>query len=289
MNEFIQQVINGLVIGSTYALLTIGLTMVFGLMNVLNYAHGEFYMLGGVVAFWISEYLNIGYYMSIPVTVASCLIFGFFVERILIKRLYRAPVVTTAIVTVGLSIFLQNTIFLFWGSMPKTLQTPFPIEPISIFHITVSPVRIFVFVFAVIIILLTQFIIKYTKLGKAMRATFQDKAAAAISGINTRAVMTWTFAGGCALAGISGLLCGSFLTISPFMGSSITNKAWAVAVMGGKGNIIGAIFAGFLLGIVETLGAGYISSGYKDVFSFIIVILVLIFKPEGLFTKKSKN
>lgn len=288
MSEFIQQVVNGLVIGSTYALLTIGLTIIFGLMDVLNYAHGELYMLGGVVAYYAISALGINYYMSIPLTMVSCFIIGIVVEKILIKRLYKSSILTTAIVTVGLSIFLQNTIFLFWGSMPQTITSPLPLSPISLAGIKVSPVRIFVFVLATVVIIITQLIMKYTRLGKAMRATFQDKDVASLSGINTRLIYTLTFAYGSALAGLSGMLCGSFLTISPFMGTEVTSKAWAIAIMGGTGNIIGAIGGAFVLGVVETLGAGYISSAYKDAFSFVIVVLVLLFKPEGLFSKSTK-
>ena len=289
MGEFIQQIVNGLVIGATYALTTIGLTMIFGLMDIINFAHGELYMLGGVIAFYVVKLLGLGFYMSIPVTIVSCLIIGAVIERLIVKRLYNAPVVTTAIVTCGLSIFLQNTVFLFWGSMPQTIASTFPSSPVNFLGIKVAPVRIFVFIVAVLVIAITQLIIKYTRIGKAMRATFQDKDVAAMSGINTRVVYTMTFAVGSALAGLAGLLCGSFLTISPFMGTEVTNKAWAVAIMGGTGNIVGAIGGAFLLGIVETLGAGYISSAYKDAFSFIIVILVLVFKPEGLFSQSSKS
>ncbi|MDO5111759.1 MAG: branched-chain amino acid ABC transporter permease [Clostridia bacterium] len=289
MNEFIQQIVNGLVIGSTYALLTIGLTMIYGLMGVLNYAHGELYMLGGVIAYYAVEAMGCNFFLSIPLTMISCMVFGMLIERILIKRLYKAPIVTTAIVTIGLSIFLQNTIFLFWGSMPKTINSPFPLAPINLAGIKVSSIRMFVLGVAVVAIVVTQIIIKKTRLGMALRATFQDKDVAAMSGINTRLVYTLTFAYGSMLAGLAGMLCGSFLTISPFMGTQQTNKAWAVAVMGGRGDIMGAIGSGFILGIVETLGAGYISSAYKDAFSFIIVVLVLVFKPNGLFSRNAKR
>jgi len=288
MTEFLQQVTNGLIVGATYALLTIGLTMIFGLMGVLNYAHGEFYMLGGVLAYWIIESMQLDFFISMPVTIFSCFALGFIFEKLLIKRLYPAPIVTTAIVTVGLSMFLQNVVFKIWGNVPRSIQSPFPLAPIEIGGLTVPPVRLFVLAIAVLVIVVNQIIIKRTRLGCAMRATFQDKDAAAISGIPTSRIYTLTFAYGCALAGLSGMLCGSFLTISPFMGASISNKAWAIAIMGGKGNILGAIFGAFLLGVVETLGAGYLSAAYKDAFGFVIVILVLVFRPEGLFTRKAR-
>ncbi|MDL2213948.1 branched-chain amino acid ABC transporter permease [Clostridia bacterium OttesenSCG-928-O13] len=286
MVEFFQQLANGVIIGATYALLTIGLTMIFGLMQILNYAHGEFYMLGGVVAFWVIDAMHLNFFVSIIATVLICFVMGIVFERILIRRLYGVPIVTTAIVTVGLSIFLQNTVFMLWGNVPRTIETPFSIKPISVGPLTFPPIRIFVLVITIIVIAATQLIIHHTKLGRAMRATFQDKDVAAMSGISTRKIYALTFAYGSALAGLAGILCGSFLTISPFMGSTVTTKAWAIAIVGGIGNIPGAIFGGFLLGIVESLGAGYISAPYKDAFSFIIVILVLIFKPQGLFSKK---
>lgn len=288
MTEFLQQVINGVIVGATYALLTIGLTMIFGLMDVLNYAHGEFYMLGGVLAFFVIESLHVSFFLSIPITILFCFILGFIIERLLIRRLYPpAPIITTAIVTVGLSIFLQNTVFKIWGNMPKSLASPFSFTPIQIGGFTLPPVRLFVLGVALVVIIINQVIIKHTRLGCAMRATFQDKDAASMSGVPTPRIYAYTFAYGCALAGLSGLLCGSFLTISPFMGTTISNKAWAIAIMGGKGNILGAIFGAFILGVVETLGAGYLSAAYKDAFGFVLVILVLVFRPEGLFTKKA--
>ncbi|MGI6507805.1 MAG: branched-chain amino acid ABC transporter permease [Saccharofermentanales bacterium] len=289
MTEFLQQITNGVIVGATYALLTIGLTMIFGLMDILNYAHGELYMMGGVAAYFIMELGGISYFMSIPLTILLCFFIGLVIELVLARNLYSAPLVTTAIATVGLSIFLQNTIFLFWGNMPRTLRSPFPIKPLYVGNVTLPPVRLFVLIIAVAVIVATQIVIKYTKIGRAMRATFQDREAAQLSGINTKMIYAVTFAYGSALAGLSGLLSGSFLTVSPFMGPAVTNKAWAIAIMGGKGNILGAIFGGFILGVVENLGAGYISSAYKDVFSFVIVVLVLVFKPEGLFTRKSQN
>ncbi len=285
MVEFLQQLANGLIIGATYALLTIGLTMIFGLMQILNYAHGEFYMLGGVVAFWVTDFFKLNYFLSTVATVFICFALGVVFERLLIRKLYDVPIVTTAIATVGLSIFLQNTVFMLWGNVPKTIETPFPIQPLSLGSLTFPPIRIFVLLVTVVVIIATQFIIHHTKIGRAMRATFQDKEVAAMSGISTRKIFALTFAYGSALAGLAGILCGSFLTISPFMGSSVTIKAWAIAIVGGIGNIPGAIFGGFLLGVVESLGAGYLSAAYKDAFSFIIVILVLIFRPSGLFSK----
>lgn len=289
MVEFMQQVVNGLVIGGTYALLTIGLTMIFGLMRILNYAHGEFYMLGGVVAYWVMTLLNVNFFLAIFLTLGICFAFGLLIEGTMIRRLYGKPVITTAMVTSGLSIFLSNTIFLFWGNMPRSLNAPFSYEPINIGGITLPPVRLFVMAVTIVVIIFTQVVLKYTRIGCAMRATFQDKDVAAMYGIKTRLIYALTFAYGSALAGLSGTLCGSFLTVTPFIGSSITTKAWAIAIVGGTGNIPGAILGGFLLGVVESLGAGYISAAYKDAFSFIIVILVLVFKPNGLFLRSTKE
>lgn len=286
MSLFIQQIVNGLIVGGTYALVTIGLTMIFGLMRVLNYAHGEFYMLGGIISYTVIVSLNIGFFISLPITVVLCLIIGLIIERTLVRHLYNAPIITTAIATTGFSIFIQNFIFLFWGNMPKTIESPFPVYPIEIYGITLAPVRLFVLLVSVVVIAVTQLIIKYTKLGVSMRATFQDRDVASMYGIRTRQIYSLTFAYGSALAGLAGLLCGSFLTISPFMGTTMTDKAWAIAIVGGTGNIPGAILGGFFIGVVEALGAGYISAAYKDSISFIIVILVMIFCPNGLFTRR---
>ena len=144
MTEFMQQVVNGLIIGGTYALVTIGLTMIFGLMHVLNFAHGEFYMLGGIIAYTIISRMNINLFVSLPITIVLCFIIGLVIERIIIKGLYSAPIITTAIVTTGFSIFIQNFVFLLWGNMPKSIPSPFPIAPLNYLGLNFSIVRIFV-------------------------------------------------------------------------------------------------------------------------------------------------
>lgn len=287
MIEFLQQFVNGLIIGMTYSLVAIGLTMTFGLMNVINFAHGEFYMLGGFIAYYVVALMNMGFYISALIAVLATMVGGLITERLLIRRLRGRDILTTAIVTIGLSMFLQNTGFIIMGPIPKSIPSPFEPVPIYIGQITVAPARLLAAAVSIIIISFTHLAYNYTKVGRALKATLQDRDAALLAGINTNTFNMWTFAYGSALAAVAGVLLGAMFVVTPFMGEAVIAKAWVVVIVGGLGNIMGAVLGGLLLGVAETLGAGFISAGYKDAIGFFIVILVLFFKPTGLWTKST--
>lgn len=283
---FLQQVVNGLIIGGIYALIAVGLTTIFGLMNVVNFAHGEFYMLGAMVAFLITQSLGVSYFFALIASIIIVMGVGFLVEKILIKRLRVKGIdllVTGALVTIGVSIFFQNTSLLVFGSIPKLISSPFATEPLRLGPILLGRMYVFAGAVTVVVILSAHFSIMKTKLGMSMRATFQDKEAAALVGVNVNRVYSFTFSLGAGLAATAGALLGPIFVIYPNVGERVILKAFVIVIMGGMGNFLGAIFGGLFLGVVESLAGGYVSAEYRDLFGFVIVLLVLVFRPSGLF------
>jgi branched-chain amino acid transport system permease protein len=284
--EILQQLINGLIIGATYGLMAVGLTMIFGMMDVINFAHGELYMLGGVFAFYFVTYLGLNYYLGLIIAILLVMIVGVIFDQLVLRRLRGEPVLITILVTIGLSIFLQSVVVLFWGSSPQTITSPFSSEPIKIGAVILTQTKIFMAAMACAVIIGLHFMIQKTTLGRMMRAAFQDKEAAAIVGIDINLVYAVNFGLGAGLAGLAGTLLGTLFIVYPNMGLIAVVKAFLIVIMGGMGNFLGAIIGGVLLGVVESLAAGFISSGYKDLFGLLIVMILLIFRPYGLFGKK---
>jgi branched-chain amino acid transport system permease protein len=284
----LQYIVDGLMVGTTYALVGIGLTMIFGMMDIINFAHGELYMIGAVVAYYLTSTLELDFYSSLALTILITFAFGVLLERILMRRIRNAPHAMTAAVTIGLSMFLSNSVYLVMGPIPHAIPAPFALKAINIGPILLTQSRIFAAVVTVLTILATNYLIKYTKLGRAIRATIQDRMAASLVGINTNTIYSFGFAYGTALAALAGVLLGAMFVITPFMGEAMTNKAWIVVILGGLGNIPGAIFAALLIGVTESLTAGFWNSSWANLVSFIIVVIVLLIKPQGLFGKASK-
>lgn len=283
---FFQQIVNGLIIGGIYALIAVGLTTIFGLMHIVNFAHGEFYMLGGMFAFLLTQSFLPNYFVALVASIAVVMAIGFLVEKILIKR-FRVTgadlLVTGALVTIGVSIFFQNTSLLIFGSIPKLIPSPFSSEPLKIGPILVGRMDLFAAAVTVAVIFSAHYSIKKTKLGMAMRATFQDKDVASLVGVNVDRVYSFTFMLGAGLAATAGALLGPIFVIYPNVGDRVVLKAFVVVIVGGMGNFLGAIFASLLLGVVEGLASAYISAEYKDLIGFVIVLLILVFRPSGLF------
>jgi branched-chain amino acid transport system permease protein len=288
MIEFIQHLINALILGSTYALLGIGLTLIFGIMRVVNFAHGELYSFGAYFLYLMAVLLGMNFFVAIlAAMVAGCLL-GALLEFILLRRLRGADIDTTMLVMIGAMIMLQNGEQFIWGGVAKSVPTPFPQRPLVIGPFSVSSLRIFVLFAALALIALSYILINRTKLGKAMRATFQDRGAAALMGVNIQFIYMATFAIGSSLAAAAGALLGPVYLISPQMGNLASLKAFAIVILGGLGSIGGATIGGFILALAEELGAGYVSSGYRDAMGFLIIIAVLLFKPTGLFASAER-
>jgi branched-chain amino acid transport system permease protein len=280
--------VNGLVLGGTYALLGIGLTLIFGLMNLVNFAHGELYTLGAYSTFAVLVLGGLHFFAAVAAAIVVGAAAGALFERVLLRPLRGESIETTMLVMIGLWIALQNAELLVWGGVAKSIPHPFPTEPIVVGPVGIAPLRLFVVVTALALIAAAWLLIQRTRLGTAMRATFQDRDTAALMGVRIGRIHTATFAFGSALAAAAGALLGPIFLAYPSMGDLASLKAFSVVILGGLGNLPGATVGGLLLGIAEELGAGYVSSGYRDAVGFVIIILVLLLRPSGLFARSER-
>ncbi len=288
MEALLQHLVNGLVLGGTYALLGIGLTLIFGLMSVVNFAHGEFYTLGAYAAFAALALAGAGFAVALAGAIVLGALLGALCERVLLRPLRGESIDTTMLVMIGVWIAMQNGELLVWGGVAKSIPHPFPTAPLVLGPLSIAPLRLFVFVTALALILGAHLLIQRTRLGRAMRATFQDRDTAALMGVKVERIHTVTFAFGSALAAAAGALLGPIFLAYPSMGDLAALKAFSVVILGGLGNFAGATVGGLLLGIAEEMGAGYISSGYRDAVGFVIILLVLVFRPSGLFARAER-
>ena len=288
MDQFLQHLLNALILGGTYALLGIGLTLIFGIMRVVNFTHGELYAFGAYMVYFFAMVLGVNFFLALGLAVLLGIALGGLIEIVLLRRLRDANIDTTMLVMIGAWIVMQNAEQLIWSGVAKSIVTPFPEQPLVLGPVSVSWTRVFVFAVAAVLIVGAQLLIQRTKLGKAMRATFQDRDTAALMGVNINAVYTATFALGSGLAAAAGALLGPVFVVTPTMGNLAALKAFAIVILGGLGNIKGATIGGFILAFVEEIGAGYVSSGYRDAMGFLLIIIVLLFKPTGLFTRAER-
>ena len=288
MDAFLQHLVNGLVLGGTYALLGIGLTLIFGLMNLVNFAHGEFYTLGAYLTFAALALSGLNFFAAVAAAIVVGALAGALCERLLLAPLRGQSIDTTMLVMIGLWIALQNGQLLVWGGVAKSIPHPFPTAPLTLGPISIAPLRVFVVVTALALIAAAWLTIQRTRLGRAMRATFQDRETAALMGVKIGRIHTVTFAFGSALAAAAGALLGPVFLAYPSMGDLASLKAFSVVILGGLGNLAGATLGGLILGVAEELGAGYVSSGYRDAVGFVIIILVLLFRPSGLFARSER-
>jgi len=288
VEALLQHLVNGLALGGTYALLGIGLTLIFGLMNVVNFAHGEFYTLGAYLAFAGLGVLGVNFFLAIAAAILGGALLGAACERLLLRPLRGESIDTTMLVMIGLWIALQNGELLAWGGVARSIPHPFPTTPIVVGPVSVAPLRLFVLAAVLVLIVASHLLIHSTPLGMAMRATFQDRDTAALMGIDVGGIHTLTFAFGSGLAAAAGALLGPIFLVYPSMGDLASLKAFSVVILGGLGNFAGATIGGLILGVAEELGAGYVSSGYRDAIGFVIVILVLLCRPAGLFARAER-
>ncbi|HEU5193151.1 MAG TPA: branched-chain amino acid ABC transporter permease [Methylomirabilota bacterium] len=288
MDAFLQHLVNGLVLGGTYALLGIGLTLIFGLMNLVNFAHGELYTLGAYATFAAVALWSASFFLAVAAAIVVGAVVGALCERLLLAPLRDESIDTTMLVMIGLWIALQNAELLGWGGVAKTIPHPFPTAPLVLGPVGIAPLRVFVVLTALALIGLSWLLIQKTRLGTAMRATFQDRETAALMGVRIGRIHTATFAFGSALAAAAGALLGSTFIVNPSMGDLASLKAFSVVILGGLGSLAGATLGGLILGVAEELGAGYVSSGYRDAVGFVIIILVLLLRPSGLFARSER-
>ena len=279
---------NGLVLGGTYALLGIGLTLIFGLMNVVNFAHGEFYTLGAYATFAGATLLHANFFVALGLAVVVGAVGGAVTERVLLRPLRNESIDTVMLVMIGVGIVMTNAELLVWGGVAKSIPHPFPTAPVVVGPFSIAPLRLFVLGAAAALIAVAWVAIHRTRLGMAMRATFQDRDTSALMGVRIGRIHTVTFAFGSALAAAAGALLGPVFLAYPSMGDLASLKAFSVVILGGLGNLAGATLGGLILGIAEELGAGYVSSGYRDAVGFVIIILVLLLRPSGLLARAER-
>jgi branched-chain amino acid transport system permease protein len=280
--------INGISLGSIYAIIALGYTMVYGIAKMLNFAHGDVIMVGGYISFYAMTLLGLPVPVAILAAVFVCTVLGIVVERLAYKPLRAATSLAVLITAIGMSYFLQNAALLVWGANPKAYPNIFKdIEAVEYAGVRISPVAIVAIMANVIIMIALNLFTTRTKMGKAMRAVSEDKGAATLMGINVNFTISLTFAIGSGLAAIAGvLLCTAYPTLMPTTGSMPGIKAFTAAVFGGIGSIPGAMIGGLLLGIIEIFARAYISSELADAIVFGVLIVVLIFKPTGLLGKQ---
>ena len=300
MDIFLQQLINGLVLGSVYALVALGYTMVYGILELINFAHGEITMMGAMVALAVIGALALaapglpgvlvlgaGLVVAIPV----CVALGLLIERVAYRPLRHAPRLAPLITAIGVSIILQNVAMLIWGKQYIPFPDVLPQGRHTIHGAAITDVQIAILLLATGIMLLLILVVRKTRLGRAMRATAQSRQVASLMGVDVNRVIAATFAIGSALAAVAGVMVSAYYGLAHYyMGFLLGLKAFSAAVLGGIGNLGGAMLGGLLLGLIESFGAGYIGdltggflgSNYQDVFAFFVLIAVLVFRPSGL-------
>ena len=293
MRQFLQQLANGTVLGATYGLIALGYTMVYGIIQLINFAHGEIYMVGGFAA--LATYSALPDGVAAPVAIALMLVGAMVVavitallmERLAYRPLRHAPRLAPLITAIGVSIFLQEAVRLFYpgAKSPKSFPNLISGPNVTVGGVSLTRSAIFVVVTALVLMVALQAFVQRSRTGKAMRATAQDPDTARLMGIDTDRIIVITFALGAALAGVAGVMTGlRFNQISFSIGFIAGLKAFTAAVLGGIGNIAGAVYGGFILGIVEVMATQYLplGSGYKDMWAFVVLILLLVFRPAGL-------
>ncbi|GAB3076294.1 branched-chain amino acid ABC transporter permease [Bordetella muralis] len=288
MDQIMQHAVNGLVLGATYALLGIGLTLVFGIMRVVNFAHGELYALGAYVAYALVSLLGLDFFSALLFSAVAGFLIGSVIEFVLLRRCKLENIDEVMLIMIGVMIIMQNAELMLWGGVAKVVPTPFSQEPLIWGGVALSPTRLFVLCAAAVLLLVFYLVIERSRLGMAMRATFQDKDAAKIVGVNVSSIYTLTFALGSCLAAVTGALLAPIFVVSPTMGDLASLKAFAIVILGGLGNIGGAALGGFALAMIEEFGASYISTSYRDALGFIVILIVMVMRPQGLFAVKER-
>lgn len=286
MEVFLQTVLNGLIIGGTYALMAVGLTFLLGFMDLVNFSHGEFYMLGAYFTYLLIVQAGLPHLLGIPLAIFIAFLLGLVVERVFLRPIWHRGVLIRMLMTVGLMIALPNLVTVILTAIPRKVPSPVQADTVMLGPLRIAPVHFVIVAVAVLIILLLHQFMQRTKTGKAMRATFQDKDVAASMGVNTKRIYSLTFGLGCAMAAAGGALLSMIYNVMPTMGTLTTSKAFAVVILGGLGNFAGAIIGALIVGVSESLAGTFISTGYKDAVAFILLVLILMIKPSGIMGKK---
>ncbi len=293
MDYFIDLVIIGLSIGMIYALVALGLSLIFSGLDIVHFAHGEIYMIGAFIGLMLFRHLGIGYVPTLLLAVVLTGIVGLLIERLFYRRLtsagggYTVAGMGMIIAGFGMSIVLQNVAYLIWG--PKALPFPVPYgRPVEIGNLALPMSYVWIVATALILMFVLNLLLKKTMIGLAIRAVAHNKDIAYLSGVNVPLMISLIFGIGCALGAAAGVLIGPINYVQVMMGISVLIKAFAAAVVGGFGSLPGAVLGGLLVGVIESLGAGYVSGTYKDIYAFVLLIFVLMVKPSGILGVEAK-
>ena len=291
MELLVQQLVNGLAVGSIYALIALGYTMVYGTIKLINFAHGDVYMMGAFIGYFAVMVLKMNVFLALLIAMIVCAVLGVVIERVAYKPLRKSTRVAALITAIGVSYLLENAMSYFFGAESRPFPSDFGTETFTIFgDVSVNGKQILIFGVTVVLMALLQFIVRYTKMGKAMRAVAVDEQAAQLMGIDVDGVISFTFALGSALAGIAGVLVGVYYnTISTTMGITVGLKAFVAAVLGGIGSIPGAMVGGYLIGLLETMVSFFGYSPYRDGVVYFLLFIILIVLPAGLFGKNVRE
>ena len=288
--QFCQQLINGISLGSIYALIALGYTMIYGIIKLINFAHGDIYMLGAYIGFFATTYLGLPFIPAIILAMLGAAVAGIIIERIAYRPMRAAPRIAILITAIGVSLFLEYAMILLVTPQPRTFPAVFAATVYHVGPLGVNSQQIVILASAVILMAVLSYIVNKTKAGKAMRAVSFDADAARLMGINIDKVISLTFALGSALAAAGGVLVGVYYnSIDPLMGMMPGIKAFVAAVLGGIGIIPGAMMGGLILGVVEAMVSGFFSSTLRDAAAFGILILILLYKPAGLLGKNVRE
>ena len=285
MTELLQQILNGLAIGSVYTLVALGLTVVFGILGIAHFAHGSLAMFGGYLTFVFSTTMGLSLFSSMALAMPVGAILGMLIERLAYRPVRDAPHINAFIIALGLTMMLEGGNLLIFGADQVIIQTPYQ-QVLNFGGIFVAQLRLGVIITSVTLVALVTLLLLKTKTGKSVRAVAQNRHAAVLMGVNVNFVSSVVFGISSALGVAAGALIGALLALAPGVGESFAVKGFAVLILGGLGSLPGAILGGLILGVSESLAAGFLSSAYKDVISFLIMILVLLVMPQGLMGKK---
>jgi len=290
LEQFLQQMINGISLGSIYALIALGYTMVYGIIKLINFAHGDIYMIGAYIGFAITTFGGLGFLPAIVVAMVLCAILGVVTEKVAYKPLRHSSRIAVLITAIGVSLLMEYVMMFFVSPSVRSYPLVLSNRAFHFSNVTINMQQVYIILTSVLLMIILQYIVKRTKMGKAMRAVSIDGDAAQLMGINVNRTISFTFALGSALAGAAGVLVGVYYnSIDPLMGIMPGLKAFVAAVLGGIGIIPGAMIGGLSIGIIETFVSGYASSLYKDAVVFAILIIVLIFKPSGILGKNTRE
>ncbi|UFJ43019.1 branched-chain amino acid ABC transporter permease [Brevibacillus humidisoli] len=287
MELFFQQMVNGLVVGSIYSLVALGITLIYGIMQLPNFAHGHLYMLGAYLTLSMMSLYGSAYWPAILVSVAVMVVFGMLLERLVFRPLHNAPHINAMIAAVGVMLFLESAARKIWGADYRRLESPYE-DVMNLFGLTITQQRAIIILAAIVLMVGLNLFLKRTVIGATIEAMAQNREGAFLVGINANKVSLLTFGIASGLAAAAASLAAPINLVYPSMGAMVNLKAFVIIVLGGMGSIPGAVLGGYILGLAESMSGTYLNSEYKDLIAFVILVLILTLKPTGLFAKEAQ-